>query len=94
MKRVMLFATILTSFALVLAACSSAATQAPADTQAVAQPTSSSGEEQLFVFLPKGLDNPYWDNCRKGMEDEAAKKGVKAEFLGPEVSDAAKQVSI
>ncbi len=46
------------------------------------------------MFLPKGLDNPYWDACRKGMDAEAAKLGVKAEFLGPEKSDAAKQVAI
>jgi ABC-type sugar transport system substrate-binding protein len=66
-----------------------AATQAPA----AQQPAASSGEK-LFVFLPKGLDNPYWDNCRKGMEAEMKKLGVKAEFIGPEKSDATLQVGV
>lgn len=47
-----------------------------------------------YVFLPKSLNNPYWVDARKGMEDEAKKLGVKAQFLGPDTDDAAKQVSI
>jgi ABC-type sugar transport system substrate-binding protein len=76
-------------FALLLAGC---AQPTPATTGGT-----TGGETQgdtFFVFLPKGLDNPYWDACRKGMEAEAASLGVKAEFLGPAVSDAAKQVEI
>jgi ribose transport system substrate-binding protein len=40
------------------------------------------------------LDNPYWDNCRKGMQAEAAKLGVQAEFIGPAHSDATQQVAM
>lgn len=47
-----------------------------------------------YVFLPKSLNNPYWVDARKGMEDAAAKLGVKAQFLGPDTDDAAKQASI
>lgn len=47
-----------------------------------------------YIFLPKSLNNPYWVDARKGMEDAAAKLGVKAQFLGPDTDDAAKQVSI
>lgn len=47
-----------------------------------------------YVFLPKSLNNPYWVDARKGMEDEAKKLGVTAEFLGPDTDDAAKQASI
>jgi len=47
-----------------------------------------------YIFLPKSLDNPYWVDARKGMEDAAAKLGVKAEFLGPPKEDAAAQVAI
>ncbi len=50
--------------------------------------------DQLYVFLPKSLDNPYWDDCRLGMEDLAAELGVQAEFLGPATADAAQQVAI
>lgn len=55
---------------------------------------SASAGEEFYVFLPKSLDNPYWDDCRKGMEDKMAELGVKAEFLGPPTADSAKQVEI
>lgn len=92
MKRIgtTLFIFILT--ALVLAAC--AQQDSPASTQAPAAQQPAASGEKFYVFLPKGLDNPYWDECRKGMEAEMAKLGVKAEFLGPAVSDATKQVEI
>jgi ribose transport system substrate-binding protein len=47
-----------------------------------------------YIFLPKSLDNPYWADARKGMESEAKKLGVPAEFLGPPQDDAAAQVAI
>lgn len=92
MKRTMFVVVLLTVAALLLAACGTTpATQAPAaKTEAPAAPAA----DKFYVFLPKGLDNPYWDSCRKGMEAEMAKLGVKAEFLGPEKSDATKQVEI
>ncbi len=101
MKRALLIASLLV-IAAMLAACAAATptaapqqppAQQPAAQQPAAQQPAASGEE-FYVFLPKGLDNPYWDACRKGMDAEAAKLGVKAEFLGPETSDAAKQVAI
>lgn len=52
------------------------------------------GAAGSFIFLPKSLDNPYWVDARKGMEDAAGKLGVKAEFLGPPKDDAAAQVAI
>lgn len=52
------------------------------------------GGEELYVFLPKSLDNPYWDECRIGMEDQADMLNVRAEFLGPPTADAAEQVKI
>ena len=51
-------------------------------------------KDEFYVFLPKSLDNPYWDECRIGMEDKAKELGVKAEFLGPPTADAAQQVAI
>lgn len=88
MNRSKLFLIVMVFMAFALAACGGAATQAPA----AEAPAASS--EQFFVFLPKGLDNPYWDECRKGMEAKMGELGVKAEFLGPAVSDATKQVEI
>jgi len=96
MKRLSMTLIILTLAALMLGACAQATTapiQAPAAQQPAATQPAAAGEK-FYVFLPKGLDNPYWDECRKGMEAEMAKLGVKAEFLGPAVSDATKQVEI
>jgi ribose transport system substrate-binding protein len=56
--------------------------------------TAGGAGSELYVFLPKSLDNPYWDACRKGMETRARELGVQAEFLGPDTADAAKQVAI
>jgi ribose transport system substrate-binding protein len=58
----------------------------------------TSGEEVAaegaYIFLPKSLNNPYWVDAREGMEAKAAELGVKAEFLGPDNDDAARQVAI
>jgi len=87
MKKLISIVVVL-AVAILFVACSSAAeTQAPA-------PTEAPPAEELYVFLPKSLDNPYWDECRIGMEDKAKELGVKAEFLGPDTADAAKQVAI
>ncbi|MCU0489571.1 MAG: sugar-binding protein [Anaerolineales bacterium] len=95
MKHAKLFVMLLVLMALVLSACGTKATEAPAAEEvAPAVEEAAPAGEQFFVFLPKGLDNPYWDECRKGMEAKMAELGVKAEFLGPEKSDATKQVEI
>lgn len=52
------------------------------------------GGEESYIFLPKSLDNEYWVDAQKGMEDEAKKLGVKAQFLGPQRADAGEQVAI
>lgn len=90
MKRVLYIAVLVVSIALILSSCAPAA---PATQEAAQQPAASS-EEPLYVFLPKGLDNPYWDNCRKGMDAKAEELGVNAEFIGPEKSDATLQVGV
>jgi ABC-type sugar transport system substrate-binding protein len=87
-------AMLVLAVALLMSACE-AATETPEPVANEAPETSDApAEEPLFVFLPKGLDNPYWDNCRKGMEAKAAELGVKAEFIGPEKSDATLQVGV
>jgi ribose transport system substrate-binding protein len=81
---------ILAASALVLSACSTVATPNAANTEPGAAPAADGS----YVFLPKSLNNPYWVEAKKGMESGAAEMGVKAEFLGPDTDDAAKQVSI
>jgi ribose transport system substrate-binding protein len=98
----MFFVMLVASMVLLLSACSTPAAapteapaaQQPAEAPAAATEAPAASAEPFYVFLPKGLDNPYWDNCRKGMESEMAKLGVKAEFIGPEKSDATLQVGV
>ncbi len=73
--------------ALAATACGSASSGGSGDTAAA-------GDAGGYVFLPKSLNNPYWVDARKGMEDAASKLGVTAQFLGPDTDDAAKQASI
>lgn len=68
------------------------ATEAPAAEAPAAEGVAVA--DQLYVFLPKSLDNPYWDECRLGMEAKAEELGIQAEFLGPPTADAAQQVAI
>jgi ribose transport system substrate-binding protein len=79
----------LTLLALALTACRSG--EAPGSSGPA---TTGGASKELYVFLPKSLDNPYWDACRKGMETRARELSVAAEFLGPDTADAAKQVAI
>lgn len=84
--------TIALATALAVTGCSSGV-GSPGTGTAPAADTGGVGGD-TYVFLPKSLNNPYWVDARKGMEAEATKLGVKAEFLGPDTDDAAAQVSI
>lgn len=87
MRKITMAAAVLAVSALALAGCSTATTETGAA-------GASSGDKPVYVFLPKSLNNPYWVDARKGMEDAAAKLGVEAKFLGPDTDDAAAQVAI
>jgi ABC-type sugar transport system substrate-binding protein len=86
MRRITVVSAMVATAALALAGCSSGT---PASNN-----TAASGAKATYVFLPKSLNNPYWVDARKGMEDAAAKLGVTAKFLGPNTDDAAAQVAI
>jgi ABC-type sugar transport system substrate-binding protein len=94
MKRLLYIVMLIALVALGLSACAPAVQEPAATAAPVEEQPAASSEEALYVFLPKGLDNPYWDNCRKGMEAKAKELGVNAEFIGPEKSDATLQVGV
>ncbi len=100
MRSVALGGALALTLALPLAACSSGANSpgtgpvAEGATAAAGAAGADSVSGDTYVFLPKSLNNPYWVDARKGMEAEAAKLGVKAQFLGPDTDDAGKQVAI
>ena len=87
MRRIITASALLAVAALALTGCSpTAATSGSTAAAADGKP--------VYVFLPKSLNNPYWVDARKGMEDAAAKLGVTAQFLGPDTDNAAAQVAI
>lgn len=88
-RKTKAFVTLLAASALALSACSSAATPNAAISEGAVP-----AADGTYVFLPKSLNNPYWVEAKKGMEAGMAEIGVKAEFLGPDTDDAAKQVAI
>lgn len=90
MRKVTKALGILAVAAAVLSGCAAQSTT-PTETASESAAVEGSGK---FIFLPKSLNNPYWVDARKGMEDAMAKLGVEAEFLGPENDDAAAQVAI
>ena len=51
-------------------------------------------EEELYVFLPRSLDNQFWVDANEGLEAEAERLGVSAEFLGPVEDDPDEQATL
>lgn len=101
MRSVAISGALALATALSLSACSSGAgttaasgTEAAGGSAAVSGGSTADVGSDTYVFLPKSLNNPYWVDARKGMEDAAKKLGVKAQFLGPDTDDAGKQVAI
>jgi ribose transport system substrate-binding protein len=86
MRKIAIAAAMLAATVLALSGCTATTETNPA--------AGSADDKPVYVFLPKSLNNPYWVDARKGMEDEAAKLGVTAKFLGPDTDDAAAQVDI
>ncbi len=86
MRRITVVSAMLATAALALAGCSSGSP--------TSNTSAASNAKATYVFLPKSLNNPYWVDARKGMEDAAAKLGITAKFLGPNTDDAAAQVAI
>lgn len=96
MRKIISSGAFIAAVAIALAGCSSganstAATDAIPGSGGAAANSDATGS---YVFLPKSLNNPYWVDARKGMEAEATKLGVNAQFLGPDTDDAGQQVAI
>jgi ribose transport system substrate-binding protein len=46
------------------------------------------------VLVPKSVGHPFWADLEKGMEEQAAEKGMRAIFHGPQTATAAGQIEI
>ena len=88
-KKVLASLLCLAMAATMVVGCGSKA-DAPADA-----PAASSDEQLEFAIIVKSFQSSYWQAAVKGVEEEAAKLGVKAECQGPNAeSDIADQVNM
>ena len=112
MKHRSLFVVIATLMILsvLLGACASPATQAPAAvtqapaaateapaaaTQAPAAATQApAGGARTYVLVPKNLGNPYFDTANKGAQEAAKELGVSVQYNGPASADATQQIQL
>ena len=51
-------------------------------------------EDALYIFLPRSLDNQFWVDANEGLEAQAERLGVSAEFLNPTEEDPAEQATL
>jgi ribose transport system substrate-binding protein len=49
---------------------------------------------QVFVLVPKSVDNPVFLDAADGCRDAAEEKGVTCEFVGPTATDEAEQIRV
>jgi rhamnose transport system substrate-binding protein len=89
------------AFALIVSACTSgsspspstaAATSTPAASAPAASAPASGGASANIVFIPKQLNNPYFDVAAKGGQKAATELGGTFSQVGPSTSNAADQV--
>ncbi len=96
-------AALVTGAALFAAACGSGAattapstapTTAPTTAPSAAAPSASTaaGGDLNVVFIPKAINNPYFDAASKGAQTEADALGGKFTQIGATTSDAAAQI--
>jgi ribose transport system substrate-binding protein len=47
-----------------------------------------------FAVVPKAINNPFYNEVRRGCEDEAKKLGVTCDFTGPTVTEIQPQIQV
>jgi ribose transport system substrate-binding protein len=60
----------------------------------IAEPAADSGAGKKIAYIGFGKDNPWSEYMFKGIEDEAAKYGATATFVGPPTFDAQAQFQL
>ena len=48
----------------------------------------------VFAVVPKAINNPFYNEVRRGCEDEAKKLGVTCDFTGPTVTEIQPQIQV
>lgn len=99
-RSLFLTLTVLVLFGLLLSACGSAATQAPAATQVPATEAPVATEAPAaactgdYVLVPKNLGNPYFDTANNGAQEAAKELGINVLYQGSATADATEQITL
>jgi rhamnose transport system substrate-binding protein len=102
-KRFLLFAlSSLLVFGLVLSACTTTPTEAPATEEMgeatepaeMAEETEPAATCENYVLVPKNLGNPYFDTANNGAQEAAEELGITVLYQGSATADATEQISL
>ena len=57
-------------------------------------PPARGAHRLVFAVVPKAINNPFYNEVRRGCEDEAKKLGVTCDFTGPTVTEIQPQMQV
>jgi ribose transport system substrate-binding protein len=57
-------------------------------------PPASGARVLTFAVVPKAINNPFFNDVRRGCEAEAQKLGVRCEYTGPTVTEIQPQIQV
>ena len=89
-KLISVLLALAVAFTFVLAACSKGdnnATTVAGDTSAAGDTTNTASGEAEYAVILKTLSNDFWATMKKGIEEEAAKQGIKVDIFAAQSED-------
>ncbi len=89
-KIISILLTLAVAFTFVLVACSKGdnnATTVAGDTSAAGDTTNTASGEAEYAVILKTLSNDFWATMKKGIEEEAAKQGIKVDIFAAQSED-------
>lgn len=89
-KLISVLLALAVAFTFVLAACSKGdnnATTVAGDTSAAGNTTNTASGEAEYAVILKTLSNDFWATMKKGIEEEAAKQGIKVDIFAAQSED-------
>lgn len=89
-KLISVLLALAVAFTFILAACSKGdnnATTVAGDTSAAGDTTNTASGEAEYAVILKTLSNDFWATMKKGIEEEAAKQGIKVDIFAAQSED-------
>src|SRR5215831_4686833 len=57
-------------------------------------PQARGAKALVFAVVPKAINNPFFNEVKRGCEDEAKKLGIQCEYTGPTVTEIQPQIQV